>query len=96
METKIAGAHEVLKEARDRLHQNEDVPVQIIPEPENPVDKAFKCRIDSKWFRFGYAVTEVTDQLHSRMHNLVMGVTFKEIHFVCWWSKKCMPGFMQQ
>jgi len=28
------------------------------------------------------------------MHNnLVMGVTFKEIRFVCWWSKKCMPGF---
>ena len=49
--TKIAGAQEVLEEARDRLHQNEDVPVQIIPEPENPVDKnaiAFKCRIDSK------------------------------------------------
>ena len=45
--TKIAGAQGVL-EARDRLHQNEDVPVQIIPEPENPVDKAFKCRIDSK------------------------------------------------
>ena len=48
--TKIAGAQEVLEEfeARDRLHQNEDVPVQIIPEPENPVDKnaiAFKCRM---------------------------------------------------
>ena len=58
--TTIAGAQEVLEEARDRLHQNEDVPVQIIPEPENPVDKnaiAFKCRIDSKWFKFGYAVT---------------------------------------
>ena len=39
--TKIVGAQEVLEEARDmyRLHQNEDVPVQIIPEPENPVDK---------------------------------------------------------
>jgi len=48
--TKIAGAQGVL-EARDRLHQNEDVPLQIIPEPENPEDKnaiAFKCRIDSK------------------------------------------------
>jgi len=40
-----AGAQEVLEGARDRLHQNEDVLVQIIPEPENPVDKAFKCRI---------------------------------------------------
>jgi len=76
--TKITGSQEVLEEARDRLHQNEDVLVQIIPEPENPVDKAFKCRIDSKWF--GYAVTEVTDQLHSTMHNnLVMGVTFKDM-----------------
>ena len=28
--TKIAGAQGVL-EARDRLHQNEDVPLQIIP-----------------------------------------------------------------
>jgi len=36
--TKIAGAQRVL-EARDRLHQNEDVPLQIIPEPQNPVDK---------------------------------------------------------
>jgi len=48
--TKITGAQGVL-EARDRLHQNEDVPLQIIPEPENSVDKnatAFKCRIDSK------------------------------------------------
>ena len=94
--TTIAGAQEVLEEARDRLHQSEDVPVQIIPEPENPVDKAFKCRIDSKWFRFGYAVTEVTDELHSTMHNnLVMVVTFKDIRFVCRWSK-CTPGFMQQ
>jgi len=41
--TKIAGAQEVLEEARDRLHQNENVPVQIILEPKNPVDKAFKC-----------------------------------------------------
>jgi len=94
--TKITGAQEVLEEARDRLHQNEDVPVQIIPEPENPVDKnaiAFKCRIDSKWFKFGYAVTEVTDELHSTMrNNLVMGVTFKDIRFVCRWSK-CTPGF---
>ena len=71
-------------------------PVQIILEPENPVDKAFKCRIDRKWFRFGYAVTEVTDQLHSTMHNnLVTGVTFKDIRFVGMWSK-CTPGFMQQ
>ena len=96
--TKIAGAQEVLEEfeARDRLHQNEDVPVQIIPEPENPVDKnaiAFKCRIDSKWFKFGYAVMEVTDELHSTMHNnLIMGVTFKDIRFVCRRSK-CTPGF---
>jgi len=58
--------------------------VQIIPEPENPVDKnaiAFKCRIDSKCFKFGYAVTELTDELHSTMQ--VMGVTFKDIRFVC-------------
>ena len=63
--TKITGAQGVL-EARDRLHQNEDVPLQIIPEPENSVDKnatAFKCRIDSKWFKFGYAVPEVTNKL---------------------------------
>ena len=37
--TKIAGAQEVLQEARDRLRNNEEVPVRMVPEPDNPVDK---------------------------------------------------------
>ena len=63
--TKIAGAQKVLQEAR--LRNNEEVPVRMVPDPDNPVDKnaiAFKC-----WLKFGYAVTEVSDDLRSTMHN---------------------------
>jgi len=91
--TKIAGAQGVL-EARDRLHQNEDEPLRIIPEPENPVDKnaiAFKCRIDidSKQFKFGQNTNELLSTVHN---NLVMGV------FVLYvgGQKNVRQGFMQQ
>ncbi len=78
------------------LHVGGAVPVTIIPEPDNPVDNnavAFQCKVDDKWHTFGYAVTEVTDDLYSALqNNLIVSIGFKDVRFVCIWSRSA-PGF---
>ncbi len=57
--TLIPGAQRVLQDARDLTHSGIELPVVIVPEPDNPVDNnaiAFKCKVGSKWCKFGYAV----------------------------------------
>ena len=64
--TKIRGVQALLQRVRDTIQSGGEVPTNIVPEPDNPIDKnavAFQCHIDDKWHTFGYAVKEVTDEL---------------------------------
>ena len=82
--TKIRGAQDILRNARDKLYNND------------PVDKnaiAFKCFLGNKWHKFGYATTEVLDELHHAIQSKsISNVTLKDIRFVCIWSRSA-PGF---
>ncbi len=63
-----------------------------MPEPDNPVDNAiaFKCKVGSKWCKFGYAVREVTNELKSALStNSIANVQFR---YVCSWTRST-PGY---
>ena len=40
------------------LKKNENVPVNIFPEPENQFAICFKCLVGGEWRRIGYIVRE--------------------------------------
>ena len=57
--TKIHGIQDILLAARDLLDSGGNVPVELVPEPDNPKDNraiAFRCLINDKWHIFGYSV----------------------------------------
>ena len=68
--TKLSGVQHILQKARDFLVNGTVVPVRVLPEPTNPIDKnaiAFQCYLDNKWHKFGYAVKEVTGEIHTAL-----------------------------
>lgn len=61
-----------LKEVAESLRRDEDVPIDIIPEPNNPWDKkaiAFVCTLDKKQQRIGYVVRECVNAVHNALSN---------------------------
>ena len=96
MAERYTDPQDILRNARDKLYNNEDVPVSTSDESDNPVDKnaiAFKCFLGNKWHKLGYATTEVLDELHHAIQSKsICNVTFKDIRFVCIWSRSA-PGF---
>lgn len=93
---KMPGVQGLLQRARDTLQSGIIVPVRIMPEPSNPIDKnaiAFQCCLEGEWHTFGYTVREVTDDIHSALqNNLLIKTEFKDIRFVVTWSRS-PPGF---
>lgn len=90
---KLRGIQALLQRVSDALHSGEEVPVRILPEPENPMDRnavAFQCFVDNIWHKFGYAVREVTDELQTAIaNNLIRNAQFKAVRYIC----RCAPGF---
>ena len=63
-------AQETLAIVSALLKKNEDVPVNIFPEPENQFDKkaiCFKCLVGGEWRRIGYIVRESLDHVHAAL-----------------------------
>ena len=61
-------AQETLCMASKKLYQGEQVPVKLVPEPDNQYDaKAirFVCTINGKCCRIGYIVREPLDHVHA-------------------------------
>lgn len=61
-----------LKIVSDLLHKNVDVPVKLVPEPNNPYDKAavaFVCTIEGTQHQIGYVVRECLDSVHDALNN---------------------------
>ena len=62
----------VLRQAKELLQQQKEVPVRLSPEPDNPYDTqaiAFQCFIDGTWHRVGYVVQEALQEVHDAMRN---------------------------
>ena len=65
-------AQEVLRKVSTLLEQGEQVPVKVIPEPDNQYDSkaiTFQCKVDSKWHKIGYIVREALDDVHRANEN---------------------------
>ena len=93
--THDVNAQEALCKAAQLL-QNGDVPVMIVPEPENQFDSraiAFKCQIKDKWHRIGYVVREALDDVHRALQEKkITNVTFAWVKYLVVWMRSG-PGF---
>ena len=79
-----------LKIVSEKLHANEDVPIELVQEPNNLYDKkaiAFVCTIDGSKHRIGYIVRECLDEVHYALSNdLVKSAKFS------WYKYRAFNG----
>jgi len=86
----------ILKKVSELLHDNQHVPVNIYPEPENPFDSqaiAFKCWLDNQWHRIGYVVREALNGVHEALTmRTITNVKFSWAKFRITWPNSG-PGY---
>ncbi len=74
----------------------EEVPVRLSPEPENPKDSsaiAFQCCVNGEWRRVGYVVNEVLQEVHDCLASgTITAVKFAWVKFLLSWSHSG-PGY---
>ena len=79
-----------------QLLKQGDVPVQLVPEPKNPVDAkaiAFHCEINNEWLRIGYVVKEALDSVHMAIkQKKIVDIKFAWAKYVVTWTRS-RPGF---
>jgi len=89
-------AQVILQKVTELLHKNEQVPVNIYPEPDNPFDSQaieFKCWLDDQWHRIGYVVREALNDVHEAMtKRIITNVKFAWAKFCITWPKSG-PGY---
>ena len=89
-------AQDTLRQASSKLKDGEEVPVQIVPEPENQYDSkaiAFKCNISGKWYRIGYVVREALNDVHKALaQKRVLDVSFAWAKYMVTWMRSG-PGY---
>ena len=89
-------AQDTLCRASRLLNKSEHVPVNIIPEPDNPYDSkaiAFKCFVGGAWNRIGYIVKEALESVHSaRDQRSIAAVEFSWIKYLITWPRSG-PGY---
>ena len=87
---------ETLRTARDMLDEGLVVPVELSPEPTNPVSSraiAFRCKINGKPVIIGYVVSEILNEVHHAIENSeIVGVRFSWIKYISDWTRSG-PGF---
>lgn len=87
---------EILRVVRDSLEQGENVPVALIPEPENPFNSnaiAFTCMVSDRWHRIGYVVNEILNEVHNALkRGHIVGVKFSWVKYISDWTRSG-PGF---
>lgn len=88
-------AQTILRSASKQL-EKEDVPVRIVPEPENQYDAqaiAFQCKVDGEWSRIGYIVREALHHVHQALaQRRIIYVKFAWIKYLVVWMRSG-PGF---
>ena len=61
---------DILRKCRDLIYNGQNILVMLSPEPRNPYNSraiAFTCLVDSKWYKIGFIVNEIVDDVHKRM-----------------------------
>ena len=78
------------------LDHEQEVPVNLFPEPDNPKDAkaiAFKCWIEDKWHRIGYVVKEAQDSVHeARASDAIINMKFSWAQYLLCWTESG-PGY---
>ena len=89
-------SQQILQEVSQKLDIDEEVLVNLYPEPDNKFDNkaiAFKCFISGKWHRIGYVVKEVLTDVHDAMKkNLITAVKFAWVKYIVTWTRSG-PGY---
>lgn len=87
---------DTLSSAHQLLRENTNVPVRLVPEPNNLFDSkaiAFECQLDSKWRKIGYVVHEALEETHAALtHGDILNVRFGWIKYITDWYMSG-PGF---
>ncbi len=85
-----------LRAARDKLEKGIVIPVRLKPEPNNVRDSkaiVFECYLEGKWFRIGYIVRELLDEVHDVIKKgLIARVEFNWIKYKTNWTYSG-PGY---
>lgn len=94
--THDATAQQVLSKAANLLDSGVNVPIKIIPEPDNQYDSkaiAFKCCIEGEWRRIGYIVREALEEVHSALRDQrISKISFAWVKYLVVWMRSG-PGF---
>jgi len=89
-------SQEVLRSVNTLLGSGEEVPVKIVPEPDNQYDSkaiAFQCKVDGKWNKIGYIVREALDNVHrALMQKKIISVKFAWVKYLVIWMRSG-PGY---
>lgn len=89
-------AQEVLRRVSTLLEQGQQVPVKIVPEPDNQYDSKaimFQCKLDSKWHKIGYIVREALDDVHRALEQKkIISVKFAWAKYLVVWMRSG-PGY---
>lgn len=85
-----------LAKASKHLSQGELVPVKLLPEPLNPVDKdavAFMCELNGEWKQIGYVVREALSDVNEGLKKqLIVDTKFNWVKYITSW-KRSGPGW---
>ena len=94
--TKERVYQDILKKVRDIREEGQDIPIALVREPCNPFDCnaiAFQCKIDGKWKRVGYVVSEILSEVHTAIENSeILRVEFAWVKYISDWTRSG-PGF---
>lgn len=89
-------AQAALSEVSKLMQKGEQIPVDIIPEPNNQYDaKAiyFSCKVDGKWSKIGYIVREALDDVHAACaHRSILDIKVAWAKYLVSWTRSG-PGF---
>ena len=89
-------SQETLKKAGQLLTQGVNVPVKLVPEPENDFDAnaiAFYSCIDKAWHRIGYVVKEALDHVYKAiLEKTIIYVKFSWVKYRVMWLRSG-PGY---
>ena len=82
-------AQEALRKVSKLMKEGQEVPVRLIPEPDNQYDSkaiAFKCCLDGNWIRIGYVVRDALDYVHAAISaKKIISVKFAWVKFMVEW-----------
>ena len=89
-------SQETLRIAKHKVHNGWTVPVRMRHEPTNIVDAqavVFECKVEEKWERIGYVVSDILNEVHSAIdNNLLLDVKLKWVKYITDWTRSD-PGY---